>query len=155
MLAGPVSAQLKPSDAQEIAAAVTDCISATKPSGVDGKVLSAAGWSLGNFTSPNGQTIQSKLRVFGKSGSGALIMTDENEKAAGQICIVTAGLSKAQDYQQVVNAIDAIENVSAAQQDKLKIVFSNGKQVLQSDRTGSKAKPAVQIAVMAIAPEKK
>lgn len=105
--------------------------------------------------SSDGKPVDAAFSVYGKAGANPIITTDAAGSKAGTICVVMAGLSSQRDYQGVVDALDAIEGVSAVGQEKLTITFASSKHIIQSDLTGNRDKPSVRVAVMAISPEKK
>ena len=142
-------AQLKPSSAEEIGAAVQACAAATTADSVSEQALIEAGWSKGSFLK-DGKQVEAQLDVFGKQGSNPIIMTDTAvSKSAGKLCLVLAGLKRPRDYQGVVDMIDSLDTTTPVKKEGLTISFSNGKQIIQSSLTGSQDAPSVRIAVMA------
>jgi hypothetical protein len=152
-LATPAGAQVAPSSPQEIASAVGDCLGAAELGGISETRLTGAGWAKASI-SREGKPLASELGIYGKGSGNTIIMVDGDAKKPGTACFVMAKLSAPKDYQAVVDGIDAIDGVSAVQQDKLKIVFASSKHIVQSDYTGSKGNPAVRVAIMAMSPEK-
>jgi hypothetical protein len=156
LLAGATAAQaqLSPSSAPEIGAAVRDCSAATGASGVSSQALGVAGWSKATM-SKDGKPVEADLSVYGKAKANPLIMTDASATNPGKLCTVMARIDQPKDYQGVVDALDAIDGVSAVKREGLNIFFMSGTHVIQSALTGSKDQPGVRISVMAIAATKK
>jgi uncharacterized low-complexity protein len=142
-------AQIVPSSVQEISSAVKDCSAATTPAGISREVLASAGWSAATF-SKDGKPVEAELGIYGKAKANPLIMTDLTATKPGTLCMVMARLNQPRDYQAVVDSLDALDNMRAVKKEGLSITFSNGKQIVHSDLTGSRDKPGVRIAVMAI-----
>ncbi|GAA4001551.1 hypothetical protein [Sphingomonas humi] len=152
--ASAAQAQVAPSSLPEITSAVQDCAAAAQVGGVAEQALLAKGWSKASFKQ-NGKELDTNLSVYGKVNGNPTIMTDAARGKVGTICFVMAGLKQVRDYQGVVDGLAALQNTRPIQKQGLKVVFSDGAHIIQSELTGNSEKPAVRVAVMAISPEKK
>jgi hypothetical protein len=152
--ASAAQAQLRPSSAEEIGAAVRDCAAATTRDLVAEQTLVAFGWSKGSFLKDD-KPVETPLSVFGKTGTNPIIMTDSTlSTSPGKVCIVIAGLKRTSDYRGVIDVIDSLPNTAPIRSNDLEIILSNGKQVFMTALTGSREKPSVRISVVAVAAAK-
>lgn len=142
-------AEIGPSSVPEIVAAVKDCTAAAGANGVSEKSLLGAGWSRGTMEK-DGKAVEVAMSFYGKAKTNPMIMTDAANGKAATVCFVTARFSKVTDYQQLINAVDALDNTDPLQRQGLMIVFSNGRQMIQTSFTGSRERPATRIAVAAL-----
>jgi hypothetical protein len=98
----------------EIVAAVKDCTAAAGANGVSEKSLLGAGWSRGTMEK-DGKAVEVAMSFYGKAKTNPMIMTDAANGKAGTVCFVTARFSKVTDYQQLINAVDALDNTDPLQ----------------------------------------
>jgi hypothetical protein len=142
-------AEIGPSSVPEIVAAVKDCTAAAGASGVSEQSLLGAGWSRGTMEK-DGKAVEVAMSFYGKAKTNSMIMTDAANGKAAKVCFVTARFNKVTDYQQLIKAIDALDNTDPLQRQGLMVVFSNGRQMIQTAFTGSRERPATRIAVAAV-----
>ena len=139
---------LAPTNPQAVIAAVSACLEAVQRNGIDEARLARLGWEKASL-SRAGEDVEVGLSFYGKRGSDAILMTNAANGPAKPLCIATARLEKAAQYQTVLDQTDALEGVRAVKREKLKIVFMTDSHLVQSELLGSKSEPSVRIAVTA------
>jgi hypothetical protein len=148
LLSPPASAKgLEPMAADGVVAAISDCVAATERNGINEGRLTQGGWQKASLTG-GGDAAKTPMGFYSRPGSNALVMSHAT------LCIVTAELEQAKQYQAVVDGIDSLEGVRAIEKDKLKITFMSPEHLIQSEMVGSNIEPIVKIFVGAV-PEKK
>ncbi len=148
LFAAPASAELKPASQAGIAAATEQCLAATTAEGVDTGAIERAGWAVGT-ASKEGEPVATPLRFYGKSGNNAMIMTGPAGDATGKVCFVMARLGKPKDYLALAATMSATYGKPLKVEGNERIWSADGK-LIQMDVTGSREKPAVRIATMAV-----
>ena len=156
-LSGPAGAQLAPSAPADIAAAGVDCWQAVTANPVDEPGLRAKGWEPGKF-SRGSKPIEPGFRMYGKSGTGAVLMIAPKADPKG--CMVMSRAKTAEDVSasiplllQGLKAIDpAIEIKKVSAQE---VGFFSLPKAALFRLTGDQAKPGVLIQVSHTAPETK
>ena len=146
--AAPASAQLKPASQADIAAATEQCLAASTAEGVDIVAIEQAGW-MAATASGDGETIATPLRIYSKSANGALIMTGRDGDAASKVCIVMARIGKLKDYSALTSVMSATYGEPLKVEGNERIWSADGK-MIQMDATGSREKPSVRIATIAV-----
>ena len=147
-LAVPASAQLKPASEAHITAATAQCLAATTAEGIDTDIIESAGWEAAT-ASKDGKAIAMPLGIYGASGNDAMIMTGPKGEAANKVCIVMARMGKLKEYDALASAMSARYGKPLKVEGGKRIWSADGK-IIQMDASGSRDKPSVRIATMAV-----
>ena len=158
LAAAPASAGLSPSTPDMVVAAAVDCWEAVNATAVDETALRSKGWAAAAVTSSDGKPVEPDVRVFGKSGTNAVLMLSARADPHG--CIV-------------VSRVNTPADVSASAQLLLQRLIGldakvEGKRVSGSEvgyfllpkaallrATGTKDRPGASVQVSYTTPEKK
>ena len=157
LAAAPVAAQLAPSEPSEIAAAVVDCWHAVSGNPVDEASLRSKGWEPGKF-SLGSKPIEPGFRIFGKKGTGAVLMI--SEKADPKGCLVMSRAKTAADVSASIPLLlqglkTADPKVEIKKVSAQEVGFFALPKAALFRLTGDPAKPGVLIQVSHTAPETK
>ncbi|HET7715932.1 MAG TPA: hypothetical protein VFK86_09925, partial [Bauldia sp.] len=119
--------------------------------------LQKRGWQPGSVRSPDGTTVATPLRFYGKSGSNVVMMAMTQGRAG--VCTVTAMLGKLRD---VSRSVQFVRSELASYRPDLTVGNSGARAVFVSlpklailEATGTKDAPAVRVVVTYHDPEKK
>ena len=158
LVAVPAAAQLVPSAPADIAAAGVDCWTVVSQAPVDEMALRQKGWSEAKITVPGKKTVQSGIRIYGKSGTGALVMISPQADPRG--CMIMSNARTAEDVSASIpilfSALKAIDpNVEVKKVSAQEVGFFSLPKAALFRLTGDPAKPGVMIQVSYTAPEKK
>ena len=141
----PANAELRPSTPDAIASAVADCWAAVGPKFVDQAVLQQRGWQAGTIS--NAGSAAQALKIFGKSGSDALVMLMGT--ADKPMCSVAA---RVESVEAVSKSAQAVQKTLVAGDPQVitsrsgkSVVFLSLPRLATFDSTGTKDKPAVRI----------
>ena len=145
-LAGPASAELRPSPPNSIASAVADCWAAVGSRSVNQAVLQQRGWQPGTITNAQG-AVATPLKPFSKAGSNVLVMLMGT--AEKPMCSVAARVENAAAVSLAAQAVQktlvsADPQVATARSGK-SIVFIALPRLATLEATGTRDKPAVRI----------
>ena len=153
----PASAQLAPSAPADIAAAGVDCWQAVSANPVDEAALRSKGWEQGKF-SLGSKRIEPDIRIYGKRGTGALLMI--SMKADPKGCLVMSSAKSAADVSASIPLLlqglkTADPKVELKKVSAQEVGFFSLPKAALFRLTGDPAKPGVMIQVSHTAPETK
>jgi len=158
LIAAPALGQMTPSSSAQIAEAAVDCWSVVSASPVDQDALQGKGWVKGSVKTAEGAPLPTGFDLYGKPGTGALVMISRKIDPHG--CMVVSQAANADDVSAAIPLILAgiratdpaaeVKKVSAQEVG----FFALPKAALFA-LTGNPTKPGVRIQVSYTAPEKK
>ncbi len=158
LVAGPATAQATASSPSQVADAAIDCWLAVGATGVDEAALRAKGWRAATATSRKGTPITLGMTVYGKAGTGAVLLI--TKQADPHSCVVT---SRVAGSRTVSDAIPLLlvgfkathPSVAVKKVSPQEVGFFALPKAALAALTGNKANPGVRIQVRYSAPEKK
>ena len=158
LVAVPASAQLMPSAPADIAAAGADCWAVVSEGPVDEAALRQKGWSEAKMISPGKKSVQPGFRIYGKGGTGAVVMIAPEVDPRG--CLIMSKARTAQDVSAVIpilfKTLKAVDpNVEVKKVSAQEVGFFSLPKAALFRLTGDPTKPGVSIQVSYTAPEKK
>ena len=156
-IAAPASAQLAPSAPADIAAAGMDCWHAVSANPVDEASLRSKGWEVGKF-SLGSKRIEPDIRLYGKKGTGALLLISTKVDPKG--CLVMSSAKTAADVSASIPLLlqglkTADPKVEVKKVSAQEVGFFSLPKAALFRLTGDAAKPGVMIQVSHTAPETK
>ena len=156
-LAGPADAQMTPNSPELVAVAAADCWQAASGPKLDEALLQSRGWKAGSMKDPDGKSIASPLRFYGKSGSSVLLMAMNVSGAAG--CTILSRVPKVADIgtaaQLLMSRLQAIDPAVKGSRQGQSIVYVSGSRAAELAPAGTMEKPSARIVVVHSSLEKK
>jgi hypothetical protein len=139
---GPASG-LEPSDPDAILAATRSCHDAVTDERLDEDRLTAEGWSLAT-AERNGRPVEMPVRMFGRNSIMLIAMDSPG-------CVVMARLRSREDYARVIEALTAAHGSPALTEAEGKRVWVlPNDRAMQAEPTGSRERPSLRVAVIAM-----
>ena len=138
-----------PADPAEIGAAVSACLGATSPDGVDPAALADAGWKPGELKSGDGKALAGPLNFYGKDGNPVLILHVTGKAGSDTTCLVMARIADVADLSTTANTLTQTYGAPIKQDEKA-IYWRSGGSVLVFNPGGKKDDLALRIGVVAV-----
>ena len=144
-VAACANAQLPVVSPEAAVAAARDCAEATTGGPIDTQVLEAQGWAAGKIDA-EGETIDTPLGIFGKSGDSPILMTAPSEDGQPEVCLLTGSLNRLADFEAINAAFEKTFEAAGKKADNR--YFRIGADLAILSPTGSRNQPSFRVAVL-------